>query len=173
VSAPATTKPELVRADQIKAGDTLDLEGDSYADPNGDGTTTMGHYEAFEFEVAVVNEVTVEGPTCIRLCTSLGEYGFPPDHMLKRESAAPKAVNVGYTVTDYGYDVNVYSEAGLPIETYNAGNSRWDSQAYVEKGDPARLTKNTLRRFAKQTAGEMAEAHGLTADTVFEEENSN
>lgn len=81
-----------------------------------------------------------------------------------------KAETVGYTVTDYGYNVNVYDADGQPVEQYSAGNHAGDSQVYVERGDPSRLPKHTLRRFAKQTAGEMAESHGLTADSVYEEE---
>lgn len=75
----------MKRADQVQVGDRLDLEGDKFADPNGNGMTDLGHYEAFEFELAVVNERWEEGPDCVVLCTSLGEYGFPPDHLIKTE----------------------------------------------------------------------------------------
>jgi hypothetical protein len=59
----------FVRAEDVVVGMKLDFEGDSIADPNGNGTHDDGHYEAFEFEFAVVNEITREGPTassCIR-----------------------------------------------------------------------------------------------------------
>jgi hypothetical protein len=161
----------FIRAADVVVGMKLDFEGDSIADPNGNGVNDLGHYEAFEFEFAVVNEITREGPTCIVLHTSQGDYGFPPDHEIETTLEQRLATHVGYTVHDRGYDVNVYDEGGTPIETYNAGNSRWDSAATVEKGDPARLPKHTLRRFAKQTAGEMAVSHGLTAEDVFEEPN--
>jgi hypothetical protein len=76
----------MIRAKDVREGDRLDLEGDQFADPNGNGLTATGHYEAFEFELAVVNEITWEGPDCVVLHTSQGDYGFPPDHEIKQES---------------------------------------------------------------------------------------
>jgi hypothetical protein len=77
---------------------------------------------------------------------------------------------VGYTVHEYGYDVTVYEEGGAIIESYNAGNSRWESTTYVERGDPARLSKTVLKRYAKQTATEMAGSHGIDPSRIFQEE---
>jgi hypothetical protein len=75
----------MIRADNVKAGDRLDLEGDRYADPNGDGIGESGHFYAFEFELAEVEEVERETPDCIVIHTSLGSFGFPADHMIKQE----------------------------------------------------------------------------------------
>jgi hypothetical protein len=81
-------------------------------------------------------------------------------------------VSVGYTVHDYGYDVNVYDEDGQPVEQYQAGNNALisDAAAAVERGDPSRLSKTTLRRFAKQTAMEMADSHSIDHSHVYQEE---
>jgi hypothetical protein len=78
----------------VREGDRLDLEGDPIADPNGNGTTDLGHYEAFEFEFAVVNEVWTEGPDCVVICTSQGEYGFPPDHLIDSTLEEPSPEEV-------------------------------------------------------------------------------
>lgn len=82
----------------------------------------------------------------------------------------PKISYVGFTVHDYGYDVNVYGEDDQPIEQYTAGNHARDSQGYVERGDPDRLDRKTLRRFARQTATEMAASYGADSFCVHEEE---
>ena len=84
-------------------------------------------------------------------------------------AADRKATTVGYSVNDYGYEVNVYDANGQPIDHYSAGNHALDSQGQVERGDPARLTKTTLRRFAKQTALEMAADYGVDSFCVQEE----
>jgi hypothetical protein len=161
----------FVRAEDVVIGMKLDFEGDSIADPNGNGTTDLGHYEAFEFEFAVVNEITREGPTCIVLHTSQGDYGFPPDHEIETTLDQPSiAARIVYNVHDYGYDVNVLNADEQPIETYSAGNHALESQGRVEKGDPHRVPKHTLRRFAKQTAGEFASERGLQPDAISEEE---
>ena len=76
----------MIRADQVKVGDRLDLEGDKFADPNGNGVDPSGDYHAFEFELAEVEEIERETPDCIVLYTSLGGFGFPPAHMIKQES---------------------------------------------------------------------------------------
>lgn len=78
---------------------------------------------------------------------------------------------VGYTVHAYGYDVRVYDPDSHVVEEYNAGNNRLDSQGYVEPGNPDRLPKGTLRRFARQTAQEMASEYGINLPMVVEEED--
>jgi hypothetical protein len=83
-----------LRASDVREGDLLDLEGDPIADPNGNGTTDLGHYEAFEFEFAVVNEVWTEGPDCVVICTSQGEYGFPPEHLIDSTLDQPNEAEV-------------------------------------------------------------------------------
>lgn len=65
-----------VRADRIKEGDLLDLEGDLYADPewNTDNLT---------YEFQEVFEIERERDDCIVLHTSYGSFGFPPDHLIE------------------------------------------------------------------------------------------
>jgi hypothetical protein len=75
----------MKRADQVQEGDRLDLEGDQFADPSGDGIGESGHFYGFEFELAEVESVEVETPDCIVIHTSLGSFGFPPDHNIKQE----------------------------------------------------------------------------------------
>lgn len=53
--------------------DLLDLEGDEYADPDGDTPI-------LEFELAVVIDTERETADCIRVDTNHGSFGFPPDH---------------------------------------------------------------------------------------------
>jgi hypothetical protein len=81
-----------------------------------------------------------------------------------------KAAWVGYELIPGGYRVTVYDADSNPLDDYTAGNHPGDSQVYLPDDDPDALDADTLRRFAKQTAGETANSHGLTADNVFEEE---
>lgn len=82
--------PKL-RADQVQIGDLLDLAGDQFADPNGNGLSDSGHYESFEFEFARVENVARETADCIRIDTSQGSYGFPPEHLIASTLEQPKA----------------------------------------------------------------------------------
>lgn len=75
-------EPELVRADQIKVGDILDLQDDPYADPDHGGTPD--HLNSFEFELQAVHETKREGSTTIVLGGENWLVGFPVDHLLKR-----------------------------------------------------------------------------------------
>ena len=67
-----------------------------------------------------------------------------------------------------GYVVDVWGECdnGEPVERYEAGNSALDSGASVEPRSPDALNTATLRRYARQTAQEMARSHGLTDHDV-------
>jgi len=63
---------------------------------------------------------------------------------------------VSYAATKYGYYVTV-DDGGTPIFEYTAGNSQHDSQAFIAPGSPGAVGRSQLRRWAKQTAEEMAE----------------
>lgn len=63
----------MVRVDRLVEGDLINLECDRYAD---NGCTDP----IFPYEYARVEEIEEETPTCIRVDTQLGSYGFPPDH---------------------------------------------------------------------------------------------
>jgi hypothetical protein len=63
----------------LKPGDMVDLQNDPYADPRGD------HIE-YEFELAVVAELTYEGSGCIVVEFNESTVGFPPDHQVRVEN---------------------------------------------------------------------------------------
>jgi hypothetical protein len=81
-------KPEfvMVRADEIKVGDLVDLEGDQYADPEHGGGGELPTND-FEFQLAEVTEVERETADCVRIGGSGFCVGFPVDHMLKRHGS--------------------------------------------------------------------------------------
>lgn len=81
---------ELVRADEVKVGDRLDLEGDQYADPEHGGGGELPAND-FEFQLAEVTEVERETADCIRIGGSGFCVGFPVDHMLKRHGTVAAA----------------------------------------------------------------------------------
>jgi hypothetical protein len=151
-----------VRADQIKVGFLLDLEGDPYADPDHGGTPD--HLNSFEFELAEVTEVEMETADCVRIGGPGFCVGFPVDHEI--DAKLGRGACVCYSVSRAGYDVRVYDPDMNEVETYEAGNSRWDSQAYVEPRTPDALDLRTLKRFARQTAEEMADAWGINLPMV-------
>ena len=66
-----------VRAEDIRPGDVVDLEGDRYADPNGEDVS-------FRHEHAIVSNVERETPECVRLDLADESYGFPVTHHLTR-----------------------------------------------------------------------------------------
>ena len=63
---------------------------------------------------------------------------------------------VSYAATRFGYVVQVIDN-GEVISEYTAGNSQQDSQAFIAPGSPGAVSRSQLRRWAKQTAEEMAE----------------
>ena len=64
------------RADMLRIGDRIDLEGDKFADPNGTK-------EDFVYGFAGVKSVTLKTAYCVLIETSQGAFGFPPDHMVE------------------------------------------------------------------------------------------
>jgi hypothetical protein len=68
-----------MRVDAIRVSDMVDLEGDSYADPDPTDIDSP-----WQFEYGAVVSIERETPTCVRLdfhnCESVG---FPPGHMLQ------------------------------------------------------------------------------------------
>lgn len=66
-----------VRADAVKPGDLIDLEGDAYADPAGADPT-------YPYELAMVADLELETPGCVAVgFEGAGVIGFPPEHLLK------------------------------------------------------------------------------------------
>lgn len=56
-----------------------------------------------------------------------------------------------------GYSIVVQEESGRVLEDYYAGNAPWESTQRIPPSDPYALDKETLLRYAKQTAEEMVE----------------
>ena len=73
--------------------------------------------------------------------------------------------NVIYAATRYGYAVQVLDGVEVFYE-YSAGNHRLDSQATTEPRSPNAVRLPQLRRWARQTAGEIAKAQGIPANRV-------
>lgn len=71
---------KMVRADELREGDPVDLENDPYADPGHDKPE-------LEYEYAKVVEYELETPGCLCVYFENISVGFPPDHMLRVYSA--------------------------------------------------------------------------------------
>jgi LmbE family N-acetylglucosaminyl deacetylase len=65
------------RIDELQIGDLVDLEGDSFADPDRDPA------KGFEFQYAKVEEIDRETPDCVVVWFDNDVVGFPPDHMVE------------------------------------------------------------------------------------------
>ena len=63
---------------------------------------------------------------------------------------------ISYAATRYGYYVQVI-DGGRPIFEYTAGNSQHDSQAFIAPDSAGAVSHSQVRRWARQTAEEMAE----------------
>lgn len=86
-----------VRADNLKPGDLIDLEGDEYATMAP--TTSQGvlgsreledhdlTVSTFEFEYAEVESVVAETAECVVVHTDATSFGCPPDHMIELASS--------------------------------------------------------------------------------------
>lgn len=98
--------------------------------------------------------------------------------MTKSAKSVNSVKSVGYCVTKdqhgrtTGYTVTPYYDDGSVGNEYSAGNHRLDSQGYVNQGDSNALTARELRKFAKQTAGEMAVELGLKKTDIFEDKDT-
>ena len=73
--------------------------------------------------------------------------------------------SVIYAVTKLGYGVQVVDRGGIAFE-YTAGNHRMESQTVVDPRSPNAVKLSQLRRWAKQTAGEIALARGIPASRI-------
>lgn len=74
-------------------------------------------------------------------------------------------LTVSYSVHAVGYEVCI-SDDGDCVDQYSAGNSRFCSHTYVHPDDDQALSAETLARFARQTAGEMAQSRGIPAESI-------
>ena len=60
-----------------------------------------------------------------------------------------------YAVTSMGYSVQVLDGSEVVYE-YTAGNCQTESQAVLNPGSPGAVSRSQLRRWAKQTADQIA-----------------
>jgi hypothetical protein len=73
--------------------------------------------------------------------------------------------NVIYAATRCGYRVQVIDGGDIVYE-YAAGNHQTESQTFVAPRSPNAVKLQQLKRWAKQTACEIAHARGIPAQRV-------
>ena len=73
--------------------------------------------------------------------------------------------SVIYAATGYGYCVQVI-DGGEVVYEYTAGNHQKESQTFVDPCSPNAVKPSQLKRWAKQTAGEVANERGIPADRI-------
>lgn len=80
-----------------------------------------------------------------------------------------KAAYVQWLLDGQGYRVTIYDAEGQPVEEYSAGDHPLDSQAVAMPGD--KLSDMALRKFARQTAANMAAKHGVPSDQISHDQD--
>ncbi len=65
-----------------------------------------------------------------------------------------------YAATRYGYRVQVFNGSEI-VHEYSAGNCDKESQTFIDPSSPNAVGLRQLRRWAKQTAGEIAKERGI------------
>jgi hypothetical protein len=79
---------------------------------------------------------------------------------------------VGWSATRHGYTVTVYDEESREVHRYDAGNSPDDSGAHVPLDSKRpRVPLQTLRKWARQTAQEIAAEYGVNGGMIQQEES--
>jgi len=73
--------------------------------------------------------------------------------------------SVIHAATDQGYCVQVI-DGGEVVYEYTAGNHQKESQTFVDPRSPNAVTLRQLKRWAKQTAGEIAKERGIPAHRI-------
>lgn len=73
--------------------------------------------------------------------------------------------NVIYAATGYGYCVQVV-DGGEIIHEYTAGNHQQESQTLVDPRSPQAVRLSQLKRWAKQTANEIAKERRIPAKMI-------
>ena len=70
-----------------------------------------------------------------------------------------------YAATVYGYCVQAI-DGGQIVHEYTAGNHQGESQTFVDPRSPNAVRLSQLKRWAKQTAGEIAEEREIPAKRI-------
>ena len=73
--------------------------------------------------------------------------------------------NVSYAASGFGYCVQVIDNGAVAYE-YTAGNHQGESQTYVDPGSPNAVKLRQLKRWAKQTADQVANEWEIPADQI-------
>lgn len=77
---------------------------------------------------------------------------------------------IGWSADRSGYTVIIYDSESREVERYDAGNHPGDSQGYLAlDSKESRVPLGTLRKFAKQTAGEFAKQYGIAPIMIMDE----
>ncbi len=74
--------------------------------------------------------------------------------------------SVSYAATRYGYRVQVIHDGGAVVHEYSAGNCCHESQTVVEPRSPNAISLRQLKRWAKQTASEIAKERAISMAQV-------
>lgn len=79
---------------------------------------------------------------------------------------------IGWQADRSGYSVKVYGPESNEVYQYDAGNSPFDSGAYVpiDSRSP-RVPLQTLRKYARQTSQEIAAEWGIPLAMIHQEES--
>lgn len=72
---------------------------------------------------------------------------------------------VSYAATQFGYCVQAI-DGGQIVHEYMAGNHQGESQTFVAPRSPNAVWLSQLKRWAKQTTGEIAEERGIPMNQV-------
>ena len=73
--------------------------------------------------------------------------------------------SVSYAATRYGYCVQVL-DGGQVVHEYSAGNCWQESQTVIAPVSQNAVKLRQLKRWAKQTAGEIAKERGIPAKQI-------
>ena len=73
--------------------------------------------------------------------------------------------SVIYAATRHGYCVQAI-DGGMVVYEYTAGNHQNDSQAILDPRSPNSVRLRQLKRWAKQTADQIAEERGIPTNQI-------
>ena len=72
---------------------------------------------------------------------------------------------IAFAATRYGYCVQVIDD-GMVVYEYTAGNCQTESKAVIDPDSSVAVSRSQLRRWAKQTADQIAEERGVPLSRV-------
>lgn len=81
-----------------------------------------------------------------------------------------KPTHILYAADEDGYTVRVM-EGNETVDEYNSGNNPFESTSWIDPADLDAVPVRTLRRYARETALDMAQEHGIPEKYVSENED--